>query len=623
MRPVSAHAGINLALLAISAAVLAFSVAGYLGIGEPPLNGLAEEIMARTPALLADRLLDALGPIARPAAVLGAFAFVLIVAGIAGGLSVLPGKAQLLGLVVLLAGFVVLGAFGLGSALGIAAIGVLFFGMVVDIAPKARGGTKYAHTRRSFLRYAAVGTAGVMVTANTAFFVAIAKQLTIGRDGGRRLFEWMNPSGEDPRFAAAPMPVVQDVRDFYVMSKNIEDPRIVDERWKLEIIGDIGRAALFTLEDLQAMPRVDYYCTMRCVSNPADSKRWMSTALFTGVELRVVLERAKLAPGSFRGLMFRAQDGHEESHEWAEMQRSPAPAIIAYAMNGRELSQSHGFPVRLLVPGQYGFRNVKWLTEVRTRDGDRDGTWERRGWDAADIQTCSFCDGVAENADGRFAFGVAYSPVGIADVEVQVDGGDWQMAELSASRRARPHGSHGDCRSPSTGAKSRSVQSPGMGRARSRTKLTRTRAAPPGSRPSASADKPGDSLTEVFVEEQDDRLHDEDVRDQEKEPFFEHEGAERERLDRLLRVDGPDSVVDGGHIRRTQIKRCHHDGNDEGPLLFEQGGAADDPVEHDDWRRPAEDHRGIGQSFHQRLRSTRTVSAPVKNTWSTKNMYSS
>ncbi len=431
MRPVSVHAGINLALLAVSAAVLALSISGYLGFGEPPLNGLAEEIMARTPALLADRLLDLFGAIARPAAVLGAFSFVLIVAGVSGGMAALRGRIRLLAVVTWCGGMALLGAFGLDSAFGLILLGIGFFAMVVDMSPKHREATKYHHTRRSFVRYAVVGAAGVMVTANSVFFVALAKQLTIGRDGGRRLFEWLDPSGEDARFAAAPMPVVQEVRDFYVMSKNVEDPRIVAERWQLEIRGDIGRAALFTLEELQAMPRVDYYCTMRCVSNAADSKRWMSTALFTGVELRVVLEEAGLPPGSISGLMFRAQDGHEESHAWNELQDSPAPAIIAYAMNGRELSQAHGYPARLLVPGQYGFRNVKWLTEIRTRDGERDGTWERRGWDAADVHTCSFCDGVAENADGRFAFGVAYSPLGIEAVEVRIDSGEWQAAELS------------------------------------------------------------------------------------------------------------------------------------------------------------------------------------------------
>lgn len=432
MRPVSVHAGINLALFAISVAVLVVSVAGYLGFGEPPLNGLAEEIMARTPALLADRLLNFFGPIARPAAVLGAFSFVLIVAGVSGGLAAVRGRTRMLGLVTLGGGLLLLGKYGLGSPLIIAGIGLVAFAVAADIAPKARGPEKYVHSRRSLLRYSAVGAAGVMVTANTAFFVAVAKQLTIGRDGGRRLFEWLNPSRDDARFADAPTPIVQEVRDFYVMSKNVEDPRIVPERWKLRVFGDGSEPlATFTLEDLQAMPRVDYYATMRCVSNPADSKRWMSTALFSGVELRLVLEQAGLDVNGADGLMFRAQDGHEESHAWSAMQESPAPAIIAYALNGRELSEAHGFPARLLVPGQYGFRNVKWLTEIRTREAERDGTWERRGWDAADIHTCSFCDGVVGTGEGRFAFGVAYSPAGIQAVEVRIDDGDWQEAELS------------------------------------------------------------------------------------------------------------------------------------------------------------------------------------------------
>ena len=302
MRPVSVHAGINLGLLAVSAAVLVVSIAGYLGLGEPPLNGLAEEIMARTPALLADQLLEVFGAIARPAAVLGAFSFVLIVAGVSGGLAALRGRTRILAVLTWAGGMALLGTFGLGSAFAIIIFGGLCFAMVVDMAPKHREASKYRHTRRSFVRYAAVGTAGVMVTANSVFFVALAKQLTIGRDGGRRLFEWLNPSRDDARFAAAPMPVVQEVRDFYVMSKNVEDPRIVEERWQLEIHSENGRAALFTLEDLQAMPRVDYYCTMRCVSNPADSKRWMSTALFSGVELSVVLEKAGMSLDAMPGL---------------------------------------------------------------------------------------------------------------------------------------------------------------------------------------------------------------------------------------------------------------------------------------------------------------------------------
>jgi DMSO/TMAO reductase YedYZ molybdopterin-dependent catalytic subunit len=121
--------------------------------------------------------------------------------------------------------------------------------------------------------------------------------------------------------------------------------------------------------------------------------------------------------------------------------RDGRDALLAIGMNGEALPVSHGFPVRMVVPGLYGYVSAcKWVTELElSRFADFDAYWVPRGWAAqAPIKTQSRIDAPRDGANPRagtvLVAGVAWAQHrGIAKVEVQVDAGAWQEATLAAT----------------------------------------------------------------------------------------------------------------------------------------------------------------------------------------------
>ncbi|MCA1648373.1 MAG: molybdopterin-dependent oxidoreductase, partial [Chloroflexi bacterium] len=108
-------------------------------------------------------------------------------------------------------------------------------------------------------------------------------------------------------------------------------------------------------------------------------------------------------------------------------------------MNGAPLKSEHGFPARLLIPGIYGMKNVKWLSRINISASDFHGFWQSQGWDdAAPYQTMSRIDaprGRESYSPGMLAVGgVAFAgDRGIQSVEVSADQGQtWQPAQVKA-----------------------------------------------------------------------------------------------------------------------------------------------------------------------------------------------
>jgi hypothetical protein len=108
--------------------------------------------------------------------------------------------------------------------------------------------------------------------------------------------------------------------------------------------------------------------------------------------------------------------------------------LLVYEMNGEPLTPEHGFPVRLLVPGIYGMKNVKWITRLEAVDFDFKGYWQRRGWDdRAEYKTMSRIDAPGGSVDGEATIaGIAFAgDRGISRIEVSTDAGaSWEQAEI-------------------------------------------------------------------------------------------------------------------------------------------------------------------------------------------------
>jgi DMSO/TMAO reductase YedYZ molybdopterin-dependent catalytic subunit len=220
---------------------------------------------------------------------------------------------------------------------------------------------------------------------------------------------------------------------FYTVSKNIFDPS-VDPTWKLAIKGQVESPAKLTLDEVRGLPSVTRPHTLMCISNEIGGDL-ISNAVWKGVALKTILETTRIRPGASK-LILRARDGYSDSFPLTAALREGT--ILAYEMNGKPLERQHGFPLRALVMGLYGIKNVKWLSELEVVDYDYKGYWPSRGWsDTAIYKTFSRIDAPAPGAvlkrgERAWIAGVAFGgDRGIRAVEVRVDEGKvWQPARL-------------------------------------------------------------------------------------------------------------------------------------------------------------------------------------------------
>jgi DMSO/TMAO reductase YedYZ molybdopterin-dependent catalytic subunit len=231
-----------------------------------------------------------------------------------------------------------------------------------------------------------------------------------------------------PGFPAPGQPdEVTPVPSFYVVSKNTQDPAIDARLWRLQIGGLVQHPFSLTFDDLLALPRRHEFVTLECVSNPVGGSL-MSNAYWSGTPLAALLERASPAGGAGRVVM-RASDGHEESVPLDVALRPEN--LIAYAMNGELLTRLHGHPARSLLPGLYGFKQVKWLSSIELASDSYRGYWPQRGWnDDAVIRTTARVDLARREAGQVLAAGMALAGRrSISSVEVRlVDGANGQSA---------------------------------------------------------------------------------------------------------------------------------------------------------------------------------------------------
>ena len=216
------------------------------------------------------------------------------------------------------------------------------------------------------------------------------------------------------------------------------NPRVDVDDWTLRVNGVVDREVTLTYDDLLSMPLFEQYVTIACVSNKVGDDL-IGNALWTGVDLREVLDMAGVQPEAEQ-IVGRSVDGFTAGFptSWAmDPERRP---MIAIGMNGQPLPVDHGYPARLIIPGLYGYVSAtKWLREIElTAWEEFDGYWIPRGWaKEAPILTQSRIDTPAATRPSPAGTtvpiaGVAWAPDrGVQRVEVAIDGGEWQEAEIS------------------------------------------------------------------------------------------------------------------------------------------------------------------------------------------------
>ena len=322
-----------------------------------------------------------------------------------------------------------------------AATGVAVLAMLLRAAREARGAASTGpFGRRSFL----VLASGTAVLAGLA---AAGARLLVDRDRVEQLRQAIRiprparPAPPPPPAAdleiAGLTPLYVPNEDFYRIDTALTVPQVDPTDWVLEVRGMVERPFTLSYAELLEIPQIEADITLSCVSNEVGGDL-VGNARWQGVPLVTLLERAGVQEGATQ-LVGRSVDGFTAGFPTVTA-LDVTESMVAVAMNGEPLPAEHGFPARLVVPGLYGYVSAtKWLSAIElTGWDDVQGYWIPRGWaKEGPVKTQSRIDvprpGAGVPAGVVPVAGVAWAPTrGIERVEVRIDDGPWQEAELAA-----------------------------------------------------------------------------------------------------------------------------------------------------------------------------------------------
>ena len=219
---------------------------------------------------------------------------------------------------------------------------------------------------------------------------------------------------------------------FYVTSKG-GTPRIRREEWSLTVDGLAAHPFKLGYNELAALPQIEKYLTLECISNPVDGGI-VGNAKWTGTPLKPLLEKAAPLPEAAHAILHAADgftSGHPLSRLWYEEN------FLAYKMNGDDLPAAHGYPVRIFIPGKYGMKQPKWITRIELVNKAYLGYWESEGWSDncerwAHARFTGLEDGAEVSGKNLELSGYAIGNLdGIRAVEVSLDdGATWKKTDL-------------------------------------------------------------------------------------------------------------------------------------------------------------------------------------------------
>ncbi len=233
-------------------------------------------------------------------------------------------------------------------------------------------------------------------------------------------------------------PFVVPTDDFYRIDTALVVPQVPKDSWRLKIKGMVDTEMELTFADLLDMDMIERYVTLSCVSNEVGGGL-VGNALWQGVLIRDVLNEAGIQDGATQ-VVSRSIDGWNCGTPTSAIMDG-RDSMFAIAMNGEPLPAEHGYPVRMVVPGLYGYVSAtKWVTEIElTRWEDFDGYWVPRGWSKeGPVKTMARIDrprrrrGYEPSADGVVDIaGLSWAVHrGISRVEISIDDGEWVECEL-------------------------------------------------------------------------------------------------------------------------------------------------------------------------------------------------
>jgi DMSO/TMAO reductase YedYZ molybdopterin-dependent catalytic subunit len=443
-----------------SAAAVAGAVAGVVGLAAAelvaailrtrvsPVLAVGETVIELTPGAVAERAIDAVGQWDKPLLVAGVVLALLGLSALAGVVALRrPGLGTAILVALAAAGVVAAttrsdaGQFALvapaiGGLAAVIALGPLLTRVrrVVD----STGPAAHSAARRAFLVWSAGLVAGSTVVAAASRAVGRARRgveaartaLTLG------LSAPVVPAGADLGVPGLE-PWLTPAADFYRIDTSLAPPLVTPEEWQLRIHGMVEREITITYDQLLERGLQEAWVTLCCVSNEVGGDL-ISNARWSGVPVADLLAEAGVDPDA-DAVLQTSHDGWTCGTPLGALTDGRS-SLLAVAMNGEPLPVEHGFPVRVVVPGLYGFVSAtKWVVDWEvTRFSDFDAYWTERGWaEQGPVKTQSRIDTPRSGADvpaGTVRVGgVAWAQhTGIERVEVRVDDGDWAEATLGA-----------------------------------------------------------------------------------------------------------------------------------------------------------------------------------------------
>src|SRR6059036_3338394 len=224
---------------------------------------------------------------------------------------------------------------------------------------------------------------------------------------------------------------------FYCVTKNVVDPRVNVDLWHLEVNGLVQNRATWRFQDLLGFEATEQETTLMCISNGLDAGL-ISNAVWKGVPLRDLLDQAEPLSNAAR-VRLRGVDNYTDT---IPLEKAMEPTtLLAYEMNGVQLPHRHGYPARVIVPGYFGEKHVKWLTRIELTTAEAKGFYETQGWgpdfivptrsriDVPDHESSFFLSKLAGPIEVK---GIAFGgDRGISRVELSFDDGKtWDEASI-------------------------------------------------------------------------------------------------------------------------------------------------------------------------------------------------
>ncbi|MBP2389301.1 molybdopterin-dependent oxidoreductase [Aeromicrobium fastidiosum] len=433
-------------VLAAAAAIAASeALAAVLDLRESPLLSVGQSVIALTPGPVAEAIIGVVGTGDKPLAVASVAVAILVLGGVVGRWW----QTRRLAAFSLVAVLVVLAVASVlsrpyASPEGVFASvagGVVLMGVLQLLLREGQHTTVDA-SRRIFLRTAAAVAVATVV-------VGAAGQALASRHRRREVVERARAALKIPtRAVVVPAGADLDIqgqapwltsnRDFYRIDTALQAPLIDPAEWRLRIHGMVDRELTLSYQDLLDRGLTDAWITICCVSNEVGGDL-IGNTVWGGVPIKGILEEVGVRAGA-DALLSTSEDG------WTcgtpiDALMDGRDALLALTMNGEPLPVPHGFPVRQVVPGLYGYVSAtKWVTDWEvTRFADFEAYWTQRGWgERGPVKTQSRidvpADGSTVDAGTMTIAGVAWAQhVGIERVEVRIDDADWREATLAVA----------------------------------------------------------------------------------------------------------------------------------------------------------------------------------------------